>query len=284
MRENSVKRALRKGGVAIGTAVFEFNTTGIGLIVAQAGVDFVMFDMEHSGWSTETVRMLMATSRAADVVPIVRVPATQYHLLSRALDVGAMGLVVPTVESEAQARLIVQSAKYAPLGRRGTAFGIAHDDYQDGDIRAKMKSANEEQLLVALIETEQGLQNVEMIAGVEGIDVLAIGHFDLTNSMGIPGEFTHPKYLAAVDRVLDVTDRHGKAAGLAVATVEEGCSQLARGFRYLVYSVDLRIYKNALRQAVSAIRASCDAAAADTWSNERSPHPLQSQRQEGGGD
>ncbi|MBI3988308.1 MAG: aldolase [candidate division NC10 bacterium] len=236
--------------------VFEFNTPGIARIAAAAGAEFVLFDMEHTGWTVETVRMLMATSRAADLVPLVRVPATQYHLLAGPLDVGVMGLMVPMVESEEQARFIVQSAKYPPQGCRGAAFGIAHDDYQGGDIVAKMQSANQEQLLIALIETVQGVENVEKIAGVEGIDVLWIGHFDLTNSMGIPGQFTHPEYLHAVDRVLEACRRHGKAPGFMVSSVEEGISLLAKGFRCLAYWGDLWIYGHALRQGISAIRAS----------------------------
>jgi 2-keto-3-deoxy-L-rhamnonate aldolase RhmA len=153
MRPNRVKRALRDGGVAFGTMVFEFGTTGIGQIAAAAGADFAIFDLEHSGWSIETIRSLMATSRAAELVPMVRVPAIQYHLLSRPLDVGAMGLMAPMVESAEQARLMVWSAKYPPLGRRGAAFGVAHDDYAGGDVVAKMTIANEEVMLIAQIET-----------------------------------------------------------------------------------------------------------------------------------
>lgn len=256
MRENMVKRTLRQGGMALGTMVFEFNTTGIARIAAEAGADFAVFDMEHTGWSVETVRALMATSRAAELAPLVRVPVTQYHFLARVLDVGAMGLMVPMVESEEQARLIVQFARYPPVGRRGAAFGVAHDDYQDGDVAAKMESANEEQLLIAQIETAQGVENVDKIAALDGIDVLWIGHFDLTNSLGIPGQFTHPDYQRAVDRVLEACQRHGKAPGFMASSVEEGRALLARGFRCLAYWGDLWIYKQALRQGIRAIRAS----------------------------
>jgi 2-dehydro-3-deoxyglucarate aldolase/4-hydroxy-2-oxoheptanedioate aldolase len=256
MRANKVKRALSAGGVALGTMVFEFNTTGIARVAAEAGADFVMFDMEHTGWSVETIRMLLATARAAEVVPMVRVPATQYHFLARVLDMGAMGLMVPMVESEEQARQIVQFAKYPPQGRRGTAFGIAHDDYQDGDSVAKMRSANQEQLLIAQIETVAGLENLDKIAAVEGIDVLWIGHNDLSTSMGIPGEFTHPRYLAAVQRVLDACQRHGKAPGFMASSVEQGRALLSQGFRCLAYWGDLWIYKYALSQGIGGLRAS----------------------------
>jgi len=254
MRTNRVKHALSQGGIAIGTTVFEFNTIGIARLAAEAGADFVMFDMEHTGWSIDTIRTLIATSRVADTIPIVRVPVTEYHFIARVLDVGAMGLMVPMVETEAQARLIVQSAKYPPIGRRGAAFSVAHDDYTDGDIIAKMKHANDEQLIIAQIESEQGLDNVESIAAVEGVDVLWIGHFDLTNSLGIPGQFDHPMFQNAVTRVVEMCKKHDVAAGFMVASVEEGVAMLERGFRCLAYWGDLWIYKHALHQGIEGIR------------------------------
>jgi 2-keto-3-deoxy-L-rhamnonate aldolase RhmA len=254
MRENRVKRTLQRGERSLGTMVFEFPTTGIGRIIAEAGAEFVIYDMEHTGWSIETVRMLMATTRAADLVPMVRVPATEYHLLARPLDVGAMGLMVPMVETAAQAELIADSAKYPPVGRRGAAFGVAHDDYTGGDIMAKMRSANDEILLIAQIETDRGLENVDAIAAVDGIDVLWIGHFDLTNSLGIPGQFTDPVYLDAVEKVLAACQKHGKSAGIMCGDVATGQAQLAQGFRALAYSGDLWLYQQALRQGLDTLR------------------------------
>ncbi|OGG56308.1 MAG: aldolase, partial [Candidatus Handelsmanbacteria bacterium RIFCSPLOWO2_12_FULL_64_10] len=216
-----------------------------------------VFDMEHTGWSVETIRALMATSQG--LVPMARVPATEYHFLARVLDVGAMGLMVPMVQTAEQARLIVQSTKYPPAGRRGAAFGVAHDDYLDGDVVAKMRSANEETLLIAQIETAQGVENADEIAAVDGIDCLWIGHFDLTNSLGIPAQFTHPDYRRAVDRVLDACRRHGKAPGFMVASPEEGRAALAQGFRCIAYWGDLWLYRQALSEGIRALRASLPA-------------------------
>lgn len=254
MRENKVKRTLSQGGISTGTMVFEFNTSGIARIAASAGAEFLIFDMEHTGWSIETVRFLMATSRAADIVPMVRVPTTEYHFFSRSLDVGAMGLMVPMVENETQAKIIVDSAKYPPIGKRGAAFGIAHDDYEEGDILDKMSSINQEILLIAQIETVQGLENADKIAALDGIDVLWIGHFDLTNSMEIPGQFDHPKYLQAVTHVAEICQKHGKSAGFMASNVKEGCSMQEKGFRCLAYGGDLWLYKQALRQGISALK------------------------------
>ena len=172
---------------------------------------------------------------------MVRIPATEYHFIARVLDVGAQGLMVPMVESEEQARLLASSAKYPPAGRRGAGFGLAHDDFAPGDILEGMRVANEEGLLIAQIESARGVAEVGKIAAVEGIDVLWIGHFDLTNSLGIPGQFTHPKFVEAVDKVRAACREHGKALGFMASGVEEGRALLAKGFRILAYGRDIMV-------------------------------------------
>jgi 2-keto-3-deoxy-L-rhamnonate aldolase RhmA len=255
MRANQVKRTLAAGGVSIGTMVFEFSSTGIGRIIGAAGAEFVVYDMEHTGWSVETIRMLMATTRAADTIPMVRVPGSDYHLIARALDLGAMGIMVPMVETAEQAAQIAAAVRYPPMGRRGAAFGVAHDDYVGGDITAKMASANAEIFLMAQIETARGLDNVEAIAATDGVDCLWIGHFDLTNSLGIPGQFTHPTYLAAVERVLAACRGNDKIPGIMAGDVDAGRTVLEQGFRAVAYSGDVWIYGQALRQGIDALRA-----------------------------
>jgi 2-keto-3-deoxy-L-rhamnonate aldolase RhmA len=253
MRPNPVKQQLSSGGVALGTMVFEFSTTGIARIAAEAGAEFVLYDMEHTGWSPETIRTLLATTPSS-TVPMVRIPATEYHFIARVLDLGAMGIMIPMCESTEQAQRLVASAKYPPQGRRGTAFGVAHDDYRGGDILATIASANREGLLIAQIETARGLENVEAIAAVEGIDVLWIGHFDLTTSLGIPGQFDHPQFHAAIQRVVAACRRHGKAAGFMVGGVDDARTRLAEGFRILAYGGDLWLYQQALREGLTKVR------------------------------
>lgn len=255
MKNNNVKRALKAGGVAVGTMVFEFNSSGIARIAATAGAEFVIFDMEHTGWSVETIRTLLATAQAAETVPMVRVPATEYHFLARVLDVGARGVMVPMVSGAEQAERIVRYAKYPPAGRRGAAFGVAHDDYDAGDIHATMREANDEVLLIAQIETAEGLENADAIAAVEGIDVLWIGQSDLTNSLGIPGDFDHPDFQRALDRVAEACRKHDKAAGYMTLNVDEGRAFLDRGFRCLAYGGDLWLYQRALREGIRDLRA-----------------------------
>ncbi|MCH8828927.1 MAG: aldolase [Planctomycetes bacterium] len=255
MKPNPVKSKLLAGDVSVGTFLFEFNTPGIGRIMAEAGAEFVVIDMEHTGWSIETVKGIIATLPEGGPVPIVRVPASEYHFIARLLDVGAMGLMFPMVQNGEQAQSIADCSKYPPTGRRGAAFGIAHDGFRPGDILESMQSANRESLIIAQIETREGLQNVDEIAAVSGIDALWIGHFDLTNSLGIPGQFDHPQFQAAVDRVLECCRRHNKIPGFMAADIDDGKSLLARGFRAIGYGGDLWIYQQALCEGIAALRS-----------------------------
>jgi len=255
MRTNTIKSLLAAGRVPVGTFIFEFNTPGIARIVAEAGADFVVFDMEHTGWSVETIRSLLASvPHQPAIIPLVRVPATEYDFIARVLDMGAMGIMVPMVESAEQARQVAAAAKYPPAGRRGAAFGIAHDDYTGGDIVEKIASANREGLLLAQIETVVGLQNVEAIAATPGIDVLWIGQFDLSISMGIPGQFANPKLIAAMDRVVAACTKHGKVAGIMAPDLATGRELLKQGFRMISYSGDLWVFQSALRSALADLR------------------------------
>ena len=252
MRENPVKQKLVAGGVSVGTFMFEFSTSGVARIAAEAGAEFVIFDMEHTGWSVETIRSLLATVPDS-TVPLVRVPATDDHFIARVLDVAAMGIMAPRVETAEQARRIVKAAKYPPDGRRGTAFGVAHDGYRGQDILSTMENSNRHGLLIAQIETSLGLENVEEIAAVDGIDVLWIGQFDLTTSLGIPGQFDHSDFHAAVNRVVTACRQSNKAPGYMATGVDEARRRLAEGFRMLAYGGDLWIYQQALREGIDAI-------------------------------
>ncbi len=254
MQHNSVKTKLYQGGSSIGTMMFEFRSQGAVRATAAAGCEYALFDMEHTGWSYESIKLLCEVSHGTSMIPMVRVPAAEYHFIARVLDVGAMGVMVPMVESVEQAQKFVQFAKYPPVGRRGSAFGIAHDGYTGGSVLEKMQTSNEQVLLIAQIETAAGLNCVEEIAAVPGIDVLWIGQFDLSASLGIPGQFTHPTFVAAVDRVIAACNAHGKIGGFMTTTLEFGEWVVKKGFRMLAWSGDIWVYQSAMRQGLDAMR------------------------------
>lgn len=250
----TLKEKLHREGRAFGPMIFEFFTPGMPAIVAATGVDFALFDMEHTGLEFETFKQLCAGCRGLGVAPLVRVPATEYHFIARALDMGAHGVMVPMVESREQAERIVAAAHYPPHGRRGAAFGVAHDDFRPGTPDEKMHAARDRTLIITQIETERGLANVEEIAATPGIDVIWIGHFDLTNFLGIPGQFRHPDYLAAIRRVVAAARANNKPAGFMVADAQWAREYWDHGFRMLAYGLDHLLFQSALKAGMDALR------------------------------
>jgi len=235
--------------------VFEFFSPGLPQICKNAGADFVLFDMEHTGLSFESLKIQLALCRGLALAPMVRVPRNEYHFIARALDLGALGVMVPMVGTAAEAQHVVAWTRYPPAGRRGAAFGFAHDDYQGGDVTAKIAALHARTLVIAQIETGEGLSNVEAIAAVPGVDALWLGHFDLTNFMGIPGAFDHPSYSAAVSRIVAACDIRGKAAGFLAADDEWAREYVSKGFRLLAYGLDQLLLQNALRHGLDVLRA-----------------------------
>lgn len=254
MRPNAVKDKLAAGEVTVGTMIFEFATTGIGRLAAAAGAEFVIFDMEHTGWGGDTTRTLLAATRAADIVPVVRVPAAVPYMIGQQLDLGASGVMVPMVESAEVAQTIAGATHYPPEGRRGAAFGVAHDDYVGGNIAETVATSNANVLTIAQIETPGGVENVEAIASVEGIDVLFLGHFDLTNFLGIPGDFADARFTESVDRVVAAAADNGTALGCLALSVDEAKRWIDRGFRMVTFGGDLWLYRQALAAGIAEIR------------------------------
>ena len=254
MRDNPVKATLAAGGQAFGAMVFEFFTPGLPQLCVNAGAEFALFDMEHTGLGFETLKTQCALCRGLRIVPMARVPRSEYHFIARALDVGALGVMVPMVGTADEAAHIVSCARYPPQGRRGAAFGFAHDDYQGGNVAEKIAALHARTLLIAQIETVEGLANVERIAAVPGVDALWIGHFDLTNFMGIPAQFKHPDFLAALDRVIAACEANGKTAAFLTTDDDWVRDYAAKGFRLFGYGVDQLMLQQALGNGLRVLR------------------------------
>jgi 2-keto-3-deoxy-L-rhamnonate aldolase RhmA len=257
--KSQIKKRLQQGEVCCGVMCMEFATSGIGRIAATAGAEFVVFDMEHTGWTLETIKMLVATSRSVELLTIVRVPTNSYHYIAHALDVGAGGIVIPLVESAEQARQAVACALYPPLGRRGCAFGIAHDDFRSGNMVEKIQSINESMLVIPQIETVAGVEQAESIASVAGVDAIWVGPYDLSVSLGVPGQFDHPKLKEAIDHVHQAARRHNRVMVLGTLNVQQLLEGPKVGYQMLIYTADFSILQQALR--------SCFDSLSEAWPN-----------------
>jgi 2-keto-3-deoxy-L-rhamnonate aldolase RhmA len=234
---------------------FEFFTPGYPAICQEAGAEFILYDMEHSGVGFETMKAQFACCRGLDLVPFVRVPSGDHHFIARALDIGAMGIMVPMVETPEQAKAIVDCTRYPPAGRRGAAFNVAaHDDYSGGAETDKIAGANARTMVIALVETAKGIENVEAIADVDGVDVVWLGHYDLTNFMGIPGQFDNPKFHAAVERLVEACRKHGKTPGFLAGNEKWARDFRGKGFRMIAYGVDTLLMQAALADGIKLLQ------------------------------
>jgi 2-keto-3-deoxy-L-rhamnonate aldolase RhmA len=238
----------------VGNFIVEFATPGIGHILKAAGMDFAFFDMEHSGFSFETLKSAVRYFEAAGVPTIVRVPAQESDMLARACDMGAEGLIAPMISTVAQAQAMVDAVKYFPAGRRGVGLQMAHDNYRAAPVADALKAANDRTAVICLIETAEGARNVDAIAALPGVDGLWVGHFDLSVSLGIPGEFGHPKFSIAMDGIIAAAKKHGKALGRLVPNVEQGIAYHRQGFDFICYSGDVWVLRDGLAAAGKAIR------------------------------
>lgn len=254
MRGNPLKEKLARGERAFGSMVFEFASPGLPAIAKAAGADYLLYDMEHSGLTLDQIKGQIAAARGLDLPVLVRPAAKQYHLASLLLDQGAMGLMFPMVETAEEAKELVSWTRYPPRGVRGAAFGIAHDDYAAGDVEEKIAVAEERTLILVLIESAKGLENVEEILAVDGIDAVHIGHFDLSLSLGYPGAIGHPEVSAGIDRVAAAARAAGKPAACMAPDAETGRAWIARGYSMVSVSADLWLLQEGLRRGIAALR------------------------------
>ena len=244
---NGFRQRLQHGELLLGQMVLELFTPGIGPMLAACGLDFVIFDMEHGRCDIGLLAELIASCRGSDIVPMARVPDAAFAPLSRVLDIGAKGVMAPRVESREQAEDIVSQLKYAPMGKRGVALGIAHDLYRAGSAEFFAR-ANEEIAIILLLETEKAFEHLDEIVSVPGVDVAWIGHYDLTVSMGIPAQFEHPRFLGAMDALVAACQKHGIAPGFLPPSPESAVHWIEKGFRVLSLGSDIGVFLDGMRK------------------------------------
>ena len=233
-----MKASLKRGEVLVGTFVLEFGGSAIATLLASAGADFMIADLEHSSFSIETVGRIVRNARGAALPCIVRVPALERYFVSRVLDAGATGVMIPRVESCEDIEKIKMWTKYAPEGDRGVAFGIGHTDYGDFtklDTRKYVQDANQKILTIGQIETVKAVENLNDILSSGELD---IGPYDLSTSMGISGEFDHPCLLDAIKEIVRLAQAHNIALGCYVNDFESGEQWLRLGVQLIACGND----------------------------------------------
>ena len=252
---NPVKARMQAGDVALGMPVRLRRFGDIARIAKATGHDFIFIDGQHSLFNLETIGHIASTALACGIAPLVRVRGIDDPDVSLLLDNGVMGIVYPDVNNAAQARKAVDICKFAPIGRRSVTAGYPHFDYKSMPLTTSFPQLNDSCLLVCMIETVEGLENVEAIAAVDGVDVLHLGSNDLLANMDKPGKFDDPALVAAQEYLIAAARKHGKFAGCGGnRDVQRQVDLIRKGCLFLTTQSDIGFLSAAASQWTAGIR------------------------------
>jgi 2-keto-3-deoxy-L-rhamnonate aldolase RhmA len=254
---NSAKQKLAAGNLVLCMGLRQARSLDIVMIAAQSGFDSVYVDLEHSPLGLETASALCAGAIGLGVTPLVRVPSHSADWISRSLDGGAQGVIVPHVNTRAEAQALVAAAKFPPDGHRsvmGSGPALAYKPLALGEVNRRL---NEETLAIAMIETPQGIERADEIAAVPGIDMLLVGSNDLCTELGIPGELRHPKLRSAYEAVAGACKAHAKTLGVGGVRGDPALVSelLALGARFVIAGNDTAYLASAARRDVEVLRS-----------------------------
>lgn len=211
---NLAKEKLVAGEVAVGIGLRQARSVDVGKIMKTCGYDWLFIDMEHNAMAVEDAVEISVAAQDAGITPVVRVPGFEHYHASRVLDGGALGIVVPHVDTAEQAAKIVDNCKYPPIGHRSVTGALPQLDFEPVPMAEATIAINDATLVVVMLETPQAVENADAIAAVDGIDVLLVGTNDLCVEMGIPGQLGDDKVVAAYEKIIAACEKHGKHAGL----------------------------------------------------------------------
>jgi 2-keto-3-deoxy-L-rhamnonate aldolase RhmA len=254
MRKNRTKHLLREGEATIGTWLDELRSPAVAQLLAAAGLDFLIVDMEHAPYNMETMADIVRMARQVDITPIVRVPDLAWERIGRVLDAGAQGLMLPRVEDPSQIHQFVSYLKYPPAGRRGMASGLGNTDFQWVTTQEYINFINEEILVIIQIENKEAVANLNGLATEPGVDIFFVGPEDLSISLGLPGQQSHPHVLETIGHIISATSRHQIIPGMHTSQLESIKSLHQQGVHFITYASDIEFIYNGALQAVQTLR------------------------------
>jgi len=253
LKKNNLKKALHDGKVALGPFL-KITDPAVVEIVGFAGFDFVIIDEEHGPISMESAQNMIRAAESVNITPIIRVSDNNEALILRALDIGAQGIEIPQVNSRSDAVRAVKSVKYSPQGERGVCRYVRAANYSSMDKFKYFKSANDETMIIAHIEGVKGINNLDEILLVSGIDVIFIGPYDLSQSLGIPGEVNHPLVVEKMKEVILKCKENKVAVGTFADDVKTAKSWISLGIQYMSFSVDVGILYEASKNIINKFK------------------------------
>jgi 4-hydroxy-2-oxoheptanedioate aldolase len=249
-----LKVRLQRGDVCTGTFLLFLSGGDVVQFLAGLGFDYVILDMEHSALDFARAREMIGVARACGIAPLVRVSEVHYSLVSRALDAGAEGIVLPRVERPEQCRELARFARFAPAGERGLTTFAGHNDFTAvADVGAFAAECNRRILLFVQIETRLGLENRASILAEPGIDGCLVGTGDLAFSLGRPGQTSHPDVLSAAEDIFATCREHNLIRTLPIRSAEDTAKWQATGMNMITLSTDGGLLAAGARQFLASV-------------------------------
>lgn len=256
IKPNPVKRLYAQGKPAFGTWITLCPHPRVVKIMAAAGFDFLILEMEHTDFTLREVGVLAMLARECGIAPIVRPPGTMNpHDLTRALDAGAQGLLLPAIDSPEQLQKIMKAIKYHPIGERPMNLKGPHTDYEAAPPAEIIAHLNADTMTVVMVETQRSIDALPEILAVPGIDAIMIGPDDLSQDLGVPGDLQNPILLEAYERVFDACRAAGAPFGLSSQSPAQAAVWLEKGAQWLPYQNDAAMVLNTARAAVPELLA-----------------------------
>jgi len=249
---SALKKKLLAGETVFGTFVGMDSADAVE-IIGLSGFDFVILDMEHAPGAPNSIMGQIRAAELHGMDVLARLPNVERTTVLRTLDIGVSGVLAPQVNDLSTARSFIEASLYPPLGCRGFA-GTRSSAYGAASIPEYLAEANSDLLRIVQCETEQAVQEIEFIASIDRVDLIFIGPYDLSLSLGVPGDKFHPKMTEAVGRVLAVCKKLNKPAGIFASSPEEAKTRIEQGFTFIAYSMDTHIFSAAVKNITSVLK------------------------------
>jgi 2-keto-3-deoxy-L-rhamnonate aldolase RhmA len=253
---NIAREKLEQGALSLGCGVRLTRSVEIAVAMKSAGFDWLFLDLEHGGMSIETACEISIAAQDSGIAPIVRVPYGELAMATRVLDGGALGIVIPHVDTAEEAKEIADRLRYPPRGHRSVGGGQAQFDYAPMKMADMTRRSDDNTLITVMIETPKAVRNAEAIAAVPGIDCLLVGSSDLSMELGIPGDRGHQKIQDAVDKVVAACKKHGKWPGMGGAYSDELLKlYTSKGMKMILSGNDMPLMIAATKALQGRVRA-----------------------------
>ena len=243
------KDLLKTGGVVFGPFM---NTTDPAFVesIGHTGFDFVVLDLEHGPASLDQLHNLIRAAEVSGTFPVVRTPPGNLHMIGAAQDAGANGVLIPQIKTPEEVRKVIKAMRFYPKGERGVSGVVRAAKYSSMRSEDYFKMSNEN-LLIIQLEGKEAIENIDAISDIEGIDVLFIGPYDLSQSLGVPGQVRHPKVTDTIMEAVQMIRSKGIMAGTFVSSIDDAAKWIKAGVQFVGYSVDILIFVDGAKKILA---------------------------------